>query len=67
MADDFDAGFAERDLAAIRSGLDAVDVSAERVSRTLARAFAGAVAGGKSLDETSVSYTHLTLPTKRIV
>lgn len=52
MADDFDAGFAERDLAAIRSGLDAVDVSAERVSRTLARAFAGAVAGGKSLDET---------------
>jgi phage-related minor tail protein len=52
MANEFDAGFSEQDLGAIRSGLDAVDVSAQRVARTLSRAFTGAVAGGKSLEET---------------
>ena len=65
MANDFDAGFAEQDLGAIRNGLDAVDVSAQRVSRTLARAFTGAVAGGKSLEETlravALSYSNVAL------
>jgi phage-related minor tail protein len=50
--EDFDTGFATQDVDAIRRSLDGVDVSAERVSRSLTRAFAGAVAGGKSLDDT---------------
>ncbi len=65
MAEEFDAGFAQQDLAAIRSGLDAVDISGERVARTLARAFSGAVAGGKSLDETlrsvALSFSNMAL------
>jgi phage-related minor tail protein len=50
--EDFNTGFATQDVDAIRRGLDGVDISAERVSRSLTRAFAGAVAGGKSLDDT---------------
>jgi len=51
-SDDFNTAFATQDIDAIRRGLDGVDVSAERLSRSLTRAFAGAIAGGKSLDDT---------------
>lgn len=44
--------FADQDLEKIRGGLDGIDVSAQRVSRTLTRAFAGAVSSGKSFDDT---------------
>lgn len=50
--DEFDASFATHDIDSIRRGLDGIDMSAERVSRSLSRAFAGAVIGGKSLDDT---------------
>ncbi|MDB5569069.1 MAG: phage tail tape measure protein [Hyphomicrobiales bacterium] len=50
MADSTD--FADQDLARIRGGLDSIDLSAERVSRSLTKAFAGAVSSGKSFDDT---------------
>ena len=51
-SDDFNTAFATQDIDAIRRRLDGVDISAERVSRSLTRAFSGAIAGGKSLDDT---------------
>lgn len=50
--EDFELGFASQDIDSVRRGLDGVDVSAERMSRTLTRAFAGAIVGGKSLEDT---------------
>ncbi|MFN3888976.1 MAG: phage tail tape measure protein [Beijerinckiaceae bacterium] len=49
---EFNEGFAAQDVAEIRVALDQVDLSAQRMSRTLTRAFASAVVGGKSLEDT---------------
>lgn len=49
---DFEAGFAAPDVDEVRVALDRVDLSAQRMSRTLTRAFASAVVGGKSLEDT---------------
>lgn len=49
---DFEAGFAAQDVDEVRVALDRVDLSAQRMSRTLTRAFASAVVGGKSLEDT---------------
>jgi phage-related minor tail protein len=45
-------GFAAQDVEEVRIALDRVDLSAERMSRTLTRAFASAVVGGESLEDT---------------
>lgn len=49
---DFNDGFAARDVEDVRAALDNVDLSAQRMSKTLTRAFASAVVGGKSLEDT---------------
>jgi phage-related minor tail protein len=49
---DFDGGFAAQDVDEVRLAIDRVDLSAQRMSRTLTRAFASAVVGGKSLEDT---------------
>lgn len=49
---DFNGSFAAQDVDEVRGALDRVDLSAQRMSRTLTRAFASAVVGGKSLEGT---------------
>ena len=49
---DFDASFTTQDLGSIGAGLDRIELSADRVSRTLTRAFANAAISGRSLDDT---------------
>lgn len=44
--------FAAQDLKDVRVSLDAIGVSAEKVSKTLTGAFAGAIVSGKSFDQT---------------
>lgn len=46
------APFAAQDLAAVRLNLDAIGVSADRVSKSLTSAFTGAIVAGKSFDQT---------------
>jgi len=46
------SGMGEVDLDRIRIGLDGVNLSAERVSRTLVRAFASAAVSGRSFEQT---------------
>lgn len=50
MSDSFDSG--ATDFSSIGNSLDRVSLSADRVSRTLSRAFAGAIVNGKSFDDT---------------
>jgi phage-related minor tail protein len=52
MADGADPAFVAGDLGQIQTSLDAIDLSAARVSKSLASAFAGAVIQGKSFEET---------------
>ncbi|MBL8590879.1 MAG: phage tail tape measure protein [Methylobacteriaceae bacterium] len=52
MTDDFDAGATSADLASVRLAIEGVDLSAARVSRTLARAFSDAIVQGRSFEET---------------
>lgn len=54
MADEFDLSATDTvsGLTDIRGSLEGVDLSAERVSRTLTRAFANAVVSGKSFEST---------------
>lgn len=54
MADNFDLGGSVSlgDLDDIRTSLDAINLSADRVSRSLSRAFANAIVSGKSFDDT---------------
>jgi phage-related minor tail protein len=47
-----DGGFAAQDADDVRAGLDRVEASAQRMSRTLTRAFASAVVSGKSFEDT---------------
>jgi phage-related minor tail protein len=50
--DAVDPAFAASDLQTIGASLDAIDLSAARVSRSLSSAFAGAIAQGKSFEDT---------------
>ncbi len=54
MAEDLelDAVLATSTLGDVRSSLDGINLSADRVARTLSRAFANAVIGGKSFEST---------------
>jgi len=49
---DLSSSLPSGELDSIRSSLDAINFSAERVSRSLSRTFANAIAGGRSFDET---------------
>lgn len=49
---DVTSPFATQDLAQVRVSLDAIGVSADKVSKTLTGAFASAITSGKSLDQT---------------
>lgn len=49
---DFNPPTAARDFDEVRLSIDRIDLSAERMSRTLTRAFAGAITQGRSLEET---------------
>lgn len=49
---EFEVGFTAQDIDGVRTAIDGVDVSAQRMSRTLTRAFASAVVNGKSLEDT---------------
>lgn len=49
---EYEGGFAAGDMDDVRIAIDRVDLSAQRMSRTLTRAFASAVIGGKSLEDT---------------
>ncbi|MBX9759150.1 MAG: phage tail tape measure protein [Beijerinckiaceae bacterium] len=49
---DYEGGFAAQDVDEVRAAIDRVDISAQRMSRTLTRAFSSAVVGGKSLEDT---------------
>ena len=55
---EYEGGFAASDILEVRVALDQVDVSAQRMSRTLTRAFASAVVGGKSLEDTLKTVAH---------
>ena len=44
--------FAAQDLSTIQTALDGINISADKVSASLSRAFAGAIVGGKSFNET---------------
>ncbi len=46
------APFAAQDLAQVRVSLDAIGVSADKVSKSLASAFTNAIASGKAFDQT---------------
>jgi len=54
MAEGFeiDGSMAVQELAAVQVSLEGINVSADRVSRTLSRAFASAIVSGKSFDQT---------------
>lgn len=52
---EFEGGFTAQDVDGVRAAIDGVDLSAQRMSRTLTRAFASAVIGGKSLEDTMKS------------
>lgn len=53
MADDLiDPAFVAADLNAISSSLDAIDLSSQRVARSLASAFSSAIIQGKSFEDT---------------
>lgn len=47
-----DAAFAAQDLAEVKSTLDGIGTSADKVSKALSTAFASAIIGGKSFNET---------------
>lgn len=49
---EYEGGFVASDMDDVRIAIDRVDLSAQRMSRTLTRAFASAVIGGKSLEDT---------------
>ena len=46
------APFVASDLAAVKSALDGIDVSAAKVSNSITKAFSGAVVSGKSFEQT---------------
>ena len=50
-----DAAFAATDLASVKSALDGIGASADKVSKALSSAFASAIVGGKSFNETLAS------------
>lgn len=52
MSDAIDAAAVSSDLVAIREAMDGVDLSAARVSRTLARAFSDAITQGRGFEDT---------------
>ncbi len=52
---ELEGGFTAQDVDGVRAAIDGVDLSAQRMSRTLTRAFASAVVGGKSLEDTMKS------------
>lgn len=54
MSEGYDLGLSAgaQDLSSIGDSLDRISLSADRVSRTLSRTFAGAIVSGKSFDET---------------
>ncbi len=52
MTDALTSPFAAGDLANVRGSLDAINISADQVSKSLTGAFTKAAAGGKSLDQT---------------
>lgn len=52
MSDAIDTAAVSADLSAIRDAMDGVDLSAARVSRTLARAFSDAITQGRSFEDT---------------
>jgi phage-related minor tail protein len=49
---DTSSAFAAQDLSSIRQALDAITVSSDNVSKSLARTFASAIASGKSFNDT---------------
>lgn len=52
MTDQTDPAFVAADLGAVASAMDSIDLSAARVAKSLANAFSGAIAQGKSFEET---------------
>ena len=52
MSDALTAPFAAQDLDQVRFSLDAIGVSADKVSKSLASAFSSAIVSGKSFDQT---------------
>lgn len=52
MADATDPAFVASDLSTIGKALDGVDVSAQRVSKTLTKTFADAITHGRSFEDT---------------
>jgi phage-related minor tail protein len=52
MAENADPAFVASDLEAVTTAMNAIDLSAARVAKSLSSAFAGAVVQGKSFEET---------------
>lgn len=52
MADQTDPAFVAADLQAVTSAMDSIDLSSQRVARSLSTAFSSALVQGKSFEET---------------
>lgn len=52
MTDQTDPAFVAADLGAVATAMDSIDLSAARVAKSLATAFSGAIAQGKSFEDT---------------